>query len=157
MHDISHHLEWQKSFVLRQGHFGLRPVFGIFWPSEGLRPPSGQKNPKNGPQAKKPGCSTKKLSFIMLILCISGWNIPWFYACVAGAIELIWAVRWGDILLPSRQHIPKICGERKVHSVFFQWKKLRVEPLAFHERGGCLRGKRDSPFLIHPRFLLKFR
>ena len=30
--------------------FGL--FLGFFWPSEGLRPSSGQKNPKNGPQAK---------------------------------------------------------------------------------------------------------
>ena len=28
------------------------PFLVFFWPSEGLRPSSGQKNPKNGPQAK---------------------------------------------------------------------------------------------------------
>ena len=53
MHDISHHLEWQKK-VLCFGKVILAfgPFLGFFWPSEGLRPSSGQKNPKNGPQAK---------------------------------------------------------------------------------------------------------
>ena len=41
-----------------QDFLAFGPFLGFFWPSEGLRPPSGQKNPKNGPQAKKPGCST---------------------------------------------------------------------------------------------------
>ena len=45
----------KSCFVLWPGFFGLRPVFGIFLAF--FRP----KNPKNGPQAKKPGCSTKKL------------------------------------------------------------------------------------------------
>ena len=43
-----------------QDFLAFGPFLGFFWPSEGLRPPSGQKNPKNSPQAKKPGCSTKK-------------------------------------------------------------------------------------------------
>ena len=64
-----------KKIVLcfSQDFLAFGPFLGFFWPSEGLRPPSGQKNPKNGPQAKKPGCSTNFfLSFLMLILsCIS--------------------------------------------------------------------------------------
>ena len=49
-----------KKIVLcfSQDFLAFGPFLGFFWPSEGLRPPSGQKNPKNGPQAKKPGCST---------------------------------------------------------------------------------------------------
>ena len=49
-----------KKIVLcfSQDFLAFGPFLGFFWPSEGLRPPSGQKNPKNGPRAKKPGCST---------------------------------------------------------------------------------------------------
>ena len=73
MHDISHHLEWQKkSFVLWQGHSGLWPVFGIFWPSEALRPYSVQKIPKTGLRPKWPCQSTK-------LFCHSKW---WEMSCI---------------------------------------------------------------------------
>ena len=38
--------------------FGL--FSGFFWPSEGLRPSSGQKNPSNSPQAKTTWLQQKK-------------------------------------------------------------------------------------------------
>ena len=57
--------------------FGL--FLGFFWPSEGLRPSSGQKNPKNSPQVKTTRLQQKNfLSFLMLILsCISRRYIPY--------------------------------------------------------------------------------
>ena len=39
--------------------FGL--FSGFFWPSEGLRPSSGQKNPSNSPQAKTTWLQQKKI------------------------------------------------------------------------------------------------
>ena len=44
-----------KIFCAAARFFGLRAVFGIFWPEGGRRPSEGQKNPKNRPKAKKPG------------------------------------------------------------------------------------------------------
>ena len=82
MHDIFHHLEEQKNlFCFSQACFGLRAVFGIFWPSEGLRPSSGQKNPSNSPKAKTSLAKAKK------VFCyFEGWEmscidpkIPFFF------------------------------------------------------------------------------
>ena len=39
-------------FCAAARYFGLRAVFGIFWPEGGRRPSEGQKNPKNGLKAK---------------------------------------------------------------------------------------------------------
>ena len=44
-----------------QDFLAFGPFLVFFWPSEGLTAFFRPKNPKNGPQAKKPGCSTKKL------------------------------------------------------------------------------------------------
>ena len=51
-------------FALARLVLAFGPFLGFFWPSEGLRPSSGQKNPKNGPQAKTTWLQQKK--FIVL-------------------------------------------------------------------------------------------
>ena len=70
-----------KKIVLcfSQDFLAFGPFLGFFWPSEGLRPPSGQKNPKNGPQAKKPGCSTKVFFVLPHVDIVLHFNIEIYH------------------------------------------------------------------------------
>ena len=74
----------KKSFVLWQGHFGLRPVFGIFLafrrPSAFFRPKKSQKRASG--QNDLAAAQNFFLSFLMMILsCISPWNITFLSYC----------------------------------------------------------------------------
>merc|ERR1712155_21258 len=66
MHDIFHPLEEQKKscFALARLVLAFGLFSGFFWPSEGLRPSSGQKIPQTALRPKQPGCSKK--SFFVL-------------------------------------------------------------------------------------------
>merc|ERR1711951_345756 len=60
MHNFSHPSEKKPFFSLARLVLAFGLFSGFFWPSEGLRPSSGQKIPKTALRPKQPGCSKTK-------------------------------------------------------------------------------------------------
>ena len=85
-------------FCFGQDFLAFGPFLGFFWPSEGLRPPSGQKNPKNGPQAKKPGCSTKIFFVLPHVDIVLHFNVEIYQYEHFATLYYFFGTKWGSLL-----------------------------------------------------------
>ena len=109
MHDICHPSDNKNTcFALARLVLAFRLFEGFSWPSEGLRPSSGQKIPQTALRPKQPGCSKKR--FFVL---------P--HDSYVGAF-LLKTYHFSDIRMAPAQMIPGaiLMSEKKV--VF--WPKL---------------------------------